>query len=56
MLIKVDFFVDSKELVALDFLLDKKTREMLEDVKVIEEIKSDLHMQQVVLAFAGKRV
>ena len=42
-LIKVGFFVNSKELVALDFLPDKKTREMLEDVKVIEEIKSDLH-------------
>ena len=43
MLIKVGFFIDSKELLALDFLPDKKTREMLEDVKVIEEIKSDLH-------------
>ena len=43
MLIKVGFFIDLKELAALDFLPDKKTREMLQDVKVIEEIKSDLH-------------
>lgn len=42
-IIKVGFFIDSKELVALDFLPDRKTREMLQDVKVIEKIRSDLH-------------
>ena len=41
-IIKAGFFIDIQELVALDFLPDKRTREMLPDVKVIEEIKSDL--------------
>lgn len=42
LVIKVGFFIDLKELVALDFLPDKKAREMLQDVKVIEQIRSDL--------------
>ena len=48
-IIKVGFFIDSKELVALDFLPDRKTREMLQDVKVIEKIRSDLHNTLLIL-------
>ena len=40
--VKVGFFIDVRELVALDFLPDRKTREMLQDVKIIEKIRSDL--------------
>ena len=47
--IKVGFFVDLKELVALDFLPDKKTREMIHDIKAIEKIRSNLHNNVLLL-------
>jgi len=40
--IKFGFFIDVKELTALDFLPDKKPREMIEDVKVVQEIQDNL--------------
>ena len=43
LVIKVGFFIDIKELVALDFLPDRNTREMLQDIKVIEKIRNELH-------------
>ena len=40
--IKFGFFVDIKELTALEFLPDRKPKEMIEDVKVVQEIRNDL--------------
>lgn len=40
--IKFGFFVDVKELTALEFLPDRKPREMIEDVKVVQEIRDDM--------------
>ena len=47
--IKVGFFVDLKELVALNFLPDKKAREMIQDIKAIERIRNNIHNDLLLL-------
>ena len=47
--IKVGFFIDLKELVPLDFLPDKKTREMIQDIKAIERIRNNIHNDLLLL-------
>ena len=46
---KVGFFIDLKELVPLDFLPDKKTREMIQDIKAIERIRNNIHNDLLLL-------
>ena len=47
--IKIGFFIDLKEPVPLDFLPDKKTREMIQDIKAIERIRNNIHHDLLLL-------